>query len=126
MGMLESIKPEDDMILCATESKAFLIDPTIDVGEVIECSPNLPSDILEAEEKPNGAIKIAILDEVDLALFQEHQYMIGCALCIYTECPELMEAALRAYHGRAFYDETGNFEEEFLLRMQNKYGLVCL
>ena len=43
--------------------------------------------------------------------------------CFY---PELLEKALRLYQGRAFWDGTGDLEEEFLREMAGRYGLVLL
>ena len=42
------------------------------------------------------------------------------------DVPELLEGALRAYQGRAFYDGTAELEPEFLARMSEKYGLILL
>lgn len=99
----------------------------MDVGETIECTPDLLEDILEAEEDcPQGALKIAILEEDDLALFAENQYAVKDALCLWSDVPELLEGALRVYQGRAFWDGTGELEEDFLASMREKYGLVLL
>ena len=62
----------------------------------------------------------------DLDIFAEHQYAVQNALCLWSDVPELMEAALRLYQGRAFYDGTGDLEPDFLARMTEKYGLVVL
>ena len=52
--------------------------------------------------------------------------MVKDALCIYSDVPELLEGALRAYQGRAFWDGTGELEPEFLQKMAKKYGLILL
>ena len=84
-------------------------------------------EILEAEELcPQGALKIAILEEDDVAVFAENQYAIRDALCLWSDVPELLEQALRVYQGRAFWDGTGDLEPEFLAEMAKKYGLVLL
>ena len=99
----------------------------MDVGETIECSSDLMEDILEAEENcPQGALKIDILEEDDLTVFAENQYAIKDALCIGTDVPELLEGALRAFQGRAFWDGTEELDPEFLQKMRQKYGLVLL
>ena len=78
------------------------------------------------EESPQGALKIAILDEDDLDLFAENQYAVKDALCLWSDVPELLEGALRLYQGRAFWDGTGDLEEDFLREMSRKYGLILL
>ena len=84
-------------------------------------------DILEAEENsPQGALKIAVLEEDDLDMLAENQYVVKDALCIFSDVPELLERALRLYQGRAFWDGTGELEEAFLEEMKQKYGLILL
>lgn len=119
--------PRDpDVIPCAGNRQARFITPDVDVGEVLECSPDLLEDILRAEDEPVGALKLAILDPDDLDIFAEHQYAVEEALCLCSDVPELMEGALRLYQGRAFYDGTGELGGEFLAQMSRKYGLVVL
>lgn len=117
---------DPDVIPCAGDKEARFITPDVDVGDTLECSPDLLEDILAAEDAPVGAVKIAILSEDDLPIFEEYQYAIRDALCLWSDVPELMEKALRLYQGRAFYDGTGDLEPDFLKQMSRKYGLVVL
>ena len=118
---------DPDVIPCASEKEARFITPDVDVGETIECTSDLMEEILEAEETcPQGALKIAILEEDDVAIFAENQYVVRDALCLWSDVPELLEQALRVYQGRAFWDGTGDLEPEFLAEMSRKYGLVLL
>lgn len=118
---------DPDIIPCASEKEARFITPDIDVGETIECTPDLLEDILEAENNaPQGALKIAILEEDDLDIFAENQYAAEDALCLFSDVPELLEKALLLYQGRAFWDGTEELEPEFLAEMSRKYGLVLL
>lgn len=118
---------DPDVIPCASEKEARFITPDVDVGETIECTSDLMEEILEAEETcPQGALKIAILEEDDVAIFAENQYAVRDALCLWSDVPELLEQALRVYQGRAFWDGTGDLEPEFLSEMAKKYGLVLL
>ncbi len=122
-----AVERDPDVIPCASETEARFITPDVDVGEVIECTPDLMEDILEAEEQsPQGALKIAILEEDDLDIFAENQYVVKDALCLWSDVPELLEKALRLYQGRAFWDGTGDLEEPFLREMAVRYGLVLL
>lgn len=124
---LPPVRKDPDVIPCASEKEARFITPDVDVGETIECTPDLVEAILEAEEeRPVGALKIAVLEEDDLQVFAEEQYAVRDALCLWSDVPELMEGALRAYQGRAFYDGTADLEPEFLAEMTRKYGLIVL
>lgn len=123
------IRPQDpDVIPCASEKEARFITPEVDVGESIECTPDLLEDILNAEEdSPQGALKISVLEQDDVDIFAENQYAIKDALCLTTDVPELLEAALRAYQGRAFWDGTEDeIDPAFLREMSRKYGLILL
>ncbi|MCD8004803.1 MAG: homocysteine S-methyltransferase family protein [Oscillospiraceae bacterium] len=118
---------DPDVIPCASETEARFITPDVDVGETIECTPDLMEDILRAEEEsPQGALKISILEQDDVDMLAENQYAIKDALCLYSDVPELLESALRVYQGRAFWDGTGDLDKEFLDRMTREYGLVQL
>lgn len=118
---------DPDVIPCASEKEARFITPDVDVGEAIECTSDLMEDILDAEEEsPQGALKIAILEEDDLERFAENQYAVKDALCLWSDVPELLEGALRLYQGRAFWDGIGDLERDFLAQMGEKYGLIIL
>lgn len=121
------VEHDPDVIPCASEKEARFITPDVDVGDTIECTPDLMEDILVAEEvSPQGALKIAILEEDDLDIFAENQYVVKDALCIWSDVPELLEKALRIYQGRAFWDGTVDLDEDFLRSMAKTYGLVLL
>ncbi len=118
---------DPDVIPCASEKEARFITPDVDVGASIECTPDLMEDILAAEEdSPQGALKIAILEQDDLDIFAENQYVVKDALCLSSDVPELLEGALRAYQGRAFWDGTAQLDPQFLQTMAQKYGLILL
>ena len=121
------VEKDPDVIPCASEKEARFITPDVDVGETIQCTDHLMEDILEAEEeRPVGALKIEVLDTDDLEIFAREQYAVRDTLCLWSDVPELLEGALRAYQGRAFYDGTAELEPEFLARMSEKYGLILL
>ena len=121
------VEKDPDVIPCASEKEARFITPDVDVGETIQCTDHLMEDILEAEEeRPVGALKIEVLDTDDLEIFAREQYAVRDALCLWSDVPELLEGALRAYQGRAFYDGTAELEPEVRARMSEKSGLILL
>lgn len=117
---------DPDVIPCATGTAPCFVTRTIDVGEEIECGPDLLEDIITAEDNPVGAVKIAIHEEDDVDVFAQNQYAVREALCLYSDVPELLEGALRVYQGRAFYDGTGGLEQTELERLSRLYGLIVL
>ena len=72
------------------------------------------------------SVKIAVLSQDDVEIFAQHQYAVREALCLWSDVPELLEAALRVYQGRAFYDGTGDIGREDLDRLSRLYGLIVL
>lgn len=122
---IEPPERDPDLIPCASEREARFITADVDVGEEIECTPDLMEDILDAEDE-GSALKIVIWEQDDLDIFAENQYAVQDALCICTDVPELLEGALRIYQGRAFWDGTVELDDQFLQEMSVKYGLIVL
>jgi len=117
---------DPDVIPCASGTEACFVTRTIDVGEELECTPDLLEEIIAAEDDPVGAVKISILEQDDVEIFAREQYAVTKALCLWSDVPELLEGALRVYQGRAFYDGTGDLEPEELARLSRLYGLIVL
>ena len=117
---------DPDLLPCASEKEARFLTVDVDIGQPIECTPDLMEDILDAEDEGDGALKIAIYNQDDLDIFAENQYVIKEALCIETDVPELLEGALRAYQGRAIWDGTCDMDDRFLQDMSIQYGLIVL
>lgn len=122
----QPLERDPDVIPCAAGGAPCFVTRTVDVGEELECSPDLLERIIEAEDDPVGAMKIVVNDEDDLDIFAHHQYAVQKALCLNSDVPELLEGALRAYQGRAFYDGTGGLEDGELGRLRDIYGLIIL
>jgi len=122
----EPVSRDPDAIPCATGTGPCFINRTIDVGDELECGPDLLEDIIAAEDDPVGAVKIAIQSQDDVEVFAQHQYAVRKALCLWSDVPELMEEALLVFQGRAFYDGTGDLSREELDRLAGLYGLIIL
>lgn len=122
----EPAEHDPDVIPCASGTAACFVTRTVDVGEELECTPDLLEDIIAAEDDPVGAMKISILERDDVDAFAEEQYAITKALCLWSDVPELLEGALRVYQGRAFYDGTGDLGPDELERLSRLYGLIVL
>jgi len=117
---------DPDQLPCTTGTEVCFVTRTVDVGDELECTPDLLEDIIEAEDDPVGAVKISVFEQDDVDMFAEEQYAIDKALCLCSDVPELLEAALRVYQGRAFYDGTGELERSDLEPLCRKYGLIVL
>mgnify|MGYP002510243317 CR=1 FL=1 len=117
---------DPDVIPCATGTAPCFVTRTIDVGEELECGPDLLEDIIAAEDDPVGAVKIVLQEPDDVDVFAQHQYAVREALCLCSDVRELLAGALRVYQGRAFYDGTGGLERPELDRLSRLYGLIVL
>ncbi len=117
---------DPDVIPCATSTAPCFVTRTIDVGEELECGPDLLEDIIAAEDDPVGAVKIVLQEPDDVDVFAQQQYAVREALCLCSDVPELLEGALRVYQGRAFYDGTGGLDRPELDRLSRLYGLIVL
>lgn len=119
-------RKDPDSIPCATGTQPCFVTRMVDVGEELECGPDLLEDIIAAGDDPVGAVKIAVLDSDDVEVFAREQYAVDKALCLWADVPDLLESALRVYQGRALYDGTGELEPEELERLVKRYGLNVL
>ena len=118
-------KPEPahaDSIVCATEKDVFVIDGEITAETVIDCGPELESDIKKANRSDEEVIVIRITGEADLDEFGMAQYAVRKPLCLMCEDAELLERALRLYQGRAIY--SGEIGTDELAPLVRKYGLI--
>lgn len=118
-------KPEPqyrDKIVCATEKDAFILEPGIETGEIIECGPDLEDQIRRANKSDSQVITIKIACEPDIDEFEAAQYAIRKPLCIVCDDASLLDEALMLYQGRALY--AGSLSDEELVPLVRRYGLV--
>ena len=62
----------------------------------------------------------SVLEDIDA--LTDVQYLLSKPLCLVCDDAELLEAALRAYQGRALYE--GTLPEAALLPLCDRYGLL--
>jgi 5-methyltetrahydrofolate--homocysteine methyltransferase len=86
---------------CSIGAEAFFVDATVDFLQEIECDSDFPEKILDAEVE-SGGLRILIRSQDDVDILDQYQYMINRPVSICSESPELLEAALKIYNGRAF------------------------
>ena len=111
-----------DKIVCATEKDAFILEPGIEAGEIIECGPELEEQIRKANKSDSQIITVRINCRPDIDEFESAQYAIRKPLCIVCDDAELLDEALMMYQGRALY--AGSLSDEVLAPLVRRYGLV--
>lgn len=111
-----------DKIVCATEKDAFILEPGIEAGAVIECGPDLEDQIRAANKTDSQIITIRISCEPDIDEFEAAQYAVRKPLCLVCDDAALLDEALMLYQGRALY--AGGLSDEELAPLVRRYGLI--
>ncbi len=109
-------------IPCATEKEAFLLDPAVEIPEPFECGDELLDEIEDAQDEGAELIAVRVETPEDAEIFADSQYAVTAPLCIVSDNAQALEAALRAYQGRALY--SGALGDDVLVPLAEKYGLV--
>ena len=110
------------MLPVATEMDAFLLDPAAEPPEPLECSEDLAEGIADALDEGAETLCVAVNSLEEAELFADAQYAVRAPLFIESSDPAALEAALRAYQGRAIY--SGPLPDGVLVPLAEKYGLI--
>jgi len=111
-----------DMLPTATEKQVFYIKPGTTHGPVLHCGAELEETLSDAMDGDDELVAVLIESWDDVQSFADVQFMVRKPLCMVCENAELLEAALRAYQGRAVYE--GGLKEAELAPLREKYGLL--
>ena len=82
----------------------------------------IEQSIEDAQDEDAAMIAVRIDTLADAEVFADCQYAIKCPLAVVSDDVAALEAALRAYQGRALY--SGSLGDDVLVPMAEKYGLV--
>ena len=110
------------MLPAATEMDAFLLDPAAEPPEPLECGEDLAESIADALDEGAETLCVAVNSLEEAELFADAQYAVRAPLFIESSDPAALEAALRAYQGRAIY--SGPLADDVLVPLAEKYGLI--
>lgn len=122
---VETAAPAPDFggkIPCATEKDAFLLAPDAEIPEPFECGDSLADSIEDAQDGGAEIIAVRVETPADAENLADCQYAVRRPLAIVSGDAAALEAALRAYQGRALY--SGELGEDALLPLAEKYGLI--
>ena len=107
---------------CASEKEAYLLESDIELPEPFACDGELADNIEDAQDEDAAMIAVRIDTLADAEVFADCQYAIKCPLAVVSDDVAALEAALRAYQGRALY--SGSLGDDVLVPLAEKYGLV--
>lgn len=125
---LEGVTPAENApdfggrLPCASEKEAFLLAPDVGIPEPFDCGDSLADDIEDAQDEGAEIIAVRVDSLADAEAFADCQYAVKRPLAIVSDDAAALEAALRAYQGRALY--SGGLGDDELLPLAEKYGLV--
>ena len=111
-----------DLLPAATEKLPCYLPVDAGHGPVLTAGPDLEDRLADALDgsEPMVALRIGAWEDIDA--LTDVQYLLSKPLCLVCDDAELLEAALRAYQGRALYE--GALPEAALLPLCDRYGLL--
>lgn len=119
-------RDHDDMILAPDGRDAHFIHAVTDISDEIPCDHRLEQRLLDIEDEEAAALKLVLKEEDDLYNLETALYMLSRPVCLCAETPELLEKALRVYHGLAIDDGTCARDALISRYFSEKYGMICL
>lgn len=111
-----------DLLPASTEKLTAYLPVDARCGKVLAVTPDFEDELSDALDTDDAmvAVRLDTWDEVEL--FADCQYMISKPLCIVCDDADILEAALRAYQGRALYE--GALPDTALAPLVSKYGVI--
>lgn len=111
-----------DLLPAATEKLPCYLPVDAGHGPVLTAGSDLEDRLADALDgsEPMVALRISAWEDIDA--LTDVQYLLSKPLCLVCDDAELLEAALRAYQGRALYE--GTLPEAALLPLCDRYGLL--
>ncbi len=111
-----------DLLPASTEKLTAYLPVDARCGTILTVTDELENELSDALDTDDAmvAVRLDTWDEVEL--FADCQYMISKPLCIVCDDADILEAALRAYQGRALYE--GALPDSALAPLVAKYGVI--
>ena len=106
----------------ATEKLPFPLPVDVSWHTVVELTGDAEETLTAALDSGETVLALRIASWDDVQALADYQYMLTKPVCFVCDDTQLLEAALRAYQGRALYD--GALPEDTLLPLCAKYGLL--
>ena len=111
-----------DLLPAATEKLPFPLPADVSWHTVVDLTGDAEETLTAALDSGETVLALRIASWDDVQALADYQYMLTKPVCFVCDDTQLLEAALRAYQGRALYD--GALPEDTLLPLCAKYGLL--
>lgn len=111
-----------DLLPASTEKLTAYLPVDARCGKVLAVTPDFEDELSDALETDEVLVAVRLDTWEEVELFADCQYMISKPLCIVCDDADILEAALRAYQGRALYE--GALPDSALAPLVRKYGVI--
>ena len=111
-----------DLLPASTEKLTAYLPVDARCGKVLAVTPDFADELSDALETDDVLVAVRLDTWEEVELFADCQYMISKPLCIVCDDADILEAALRAYQGRALYE--GALPDTALAPLVSKYGVI--
>ena len=114
-------------IWAADETQVYYLDTAMEYSPPMACGRDMADRILEMEREGWDALCIrADTPEDGDSILQNNAHLARLPVVFLSDHPAALEAALRAYHGRAIVDSRSALDPRELGRIAAQYGAVVL
>lgn len=111
-----------DLLPASTEKLTAYLPVDARCGKVLAVTPDFEDELSDALDTDDAMVAVRLDTWEEVELFADCQYMISKPLCIVCDDADILEAALRAYQGRALYE--GALPDTALAPLVSKYGVI--
>lgn len=111
-----------DLLPASTEKLTAYLPVDARCGKVLAVTPDFEDELSDALDTDDVLVAVRLDTWEEVELFADCQYMISKPLCIVCDDADILEAALRAYQGRALYE--GALPDSALAPLVSKYGVI--
>ena len=93
---------------------------------IIQASPDLADEIMDAQDDGCEAIRIRVNTEEDADALIDNAFMINCPLVLSSDNMQILETAIKSYTGRVIIDPECELTDISRAFFRTKYGVVLL
>lgn len=117
----------DDSIVCANEGNVFFLPEewsALFPSEPLECTYSLEDDLIDMEDDRFNCAVVRVETEDDAMLLSELAPVARLPISILCDDEQVLDIALRNFHGRALVDGNSLLDREVLREVAARYGAV--
>lgn len=121
-----NVKTEDVWAVSNETEVFFLPEDTLTLSDPIECTSDLEEDLIDIEDEGFNVIVVAVKSYYDAFELSRASHVSRLPVAIWAYDCDVLDAALRLYHGRAIVAADSDIPEDMLRKTAKKYGAVVV